>query len=127
MKFHSFDALYLERLRSGDFQTEQHFVEYFSALIRLKLGRRLRCPSAIEDVLQETFARVWAALRNEPGIRQPERLGSYVNSVCNNVMYEHYHRASKEVPVGGEFMIHVPDPAIGVIDVIASEHLRQKV
>jgi RNA polymerase sigma-70 factor, ECF subfamily len=127
MKFHSFDARYLERLRSGDFQTEQHFAEYFSALIRLKLRKRLRSPSAIEDVCQETFTRVWAALRNEQGIRGPERLGSFVNSVCNNVMFEYYRRASKEIPIGDEFMTDVSDLAIGVTDIIARAQMQQKV
>lgn len=127
MKFHFFDALYVERLRSRDPRTEQHFVEYFSALIRLKLSKRLRSPSAIEDVRQETFARVWSALRNEQGIREPERLGSFVNSVCNNVLFEHYRGASREVPIGDEATIDVPDIAIGVTDVIANQQMQQKV
>ena len=34
--------------------------------------------------------RVLALLRGEPGLRQPDRLGSFVNSVCNHVLQEHY-------------------------------------
>jgi len=39
-------------------------------------------------VRQETLARVIATLRREGGIRQPERFGAFVNSVCKNVLRE---------------------------------------
>ena len=45
---------------------------------------------AIDDVRQETFVRVLTLIRTEGGIRQPERLGALVNSVCNHVLQEHY-------------------------------------
>ena len=125
IQFYSFDGPYLERLRSGDLQTEQHFIAYFSQLIRLKLGRRLRSPAAIEDVCQDTFVRVWVALRSEQGIRQPERLGAFINSVCNHVLLEHYRRASKET--GDVVGIDVPDPAIGAVDAIANRQTQQRV
>lgn len=127
MRFYSFDELYCERLRSGDFQTQQHFITYFSELIRLKLGRRLRSLSAIEDVRQETFARVWVALRDEQCIRRPERLGAFVNSVCNNVLREHYRRDSKEVPIGNEVGINVPDPSISVDEAIDNAQTQKRV
>lgn len=34
--------------------------------------------------------RVLALLRGQAGLRQPDRLGSFVNSVCNHVLLEHY-------------------------------------
>ena len=42
MQFENFDASYVDRLRSGDFRTQEHFVAYFSELIQLKLRSRLR-------------------------------------------------------------------------------------
>jgi RNA polymerase sigma-70 factor (ECF subfamily) len=44
----------------------------------------------MEDVRQETFMRVLALLRGDGGLRQPDRLGPFVNSVCNHVLLEHY-------------------------------------
>ena len=126
MKFYPFDALYLQRLRSGDPWTEQHFVEYFSALIELKVRRRLRSPSSIEDVRQETLARVWATLRSDRGIRQPERLGSFVNSVCNNVLFERYRQSSKEASPS-DAVINVADPAMSIADTICSREMRENV
>ena len=55
MQFQDFDSYYLDRLGSGDFSTQQHFVAYFGELIRLKAGKRLRSIAAIEDVRQETL------------------------------------------------------------------------
>ena len=89
MQLTAFDAPYLERLQRGDSITERHFVDYFGELIRIKLRSRLASREAVEDVRQETFARVLALIRaNE--IRDPERLGALVNSVCNHVLLEHY-------------------------------------
>jgi RNA polymerase sigma-70 factor (ECF subfamily) len=90
MEFFAFDASYVEKLRAGDAHIEAHFVNYFSELIRLKLHSRLNSKEAIEDVRQETFMRVLTLLRRKGGLRQPERLGPFVNSVCNHVLFEHY-------------------------------------
>jgi RNA polymerase sigma-70 factor, ECF subfamily len=90
LEFFAFDASYVEKLRSGDAYIEGHFVTYFSELIRLKLRSRLNSKEAMEDVRQETFMRVLALLRGDGGLRQPDRLGPFVNSVCNHVLLEHY-------------------------------------
>jgi RNA polymerase sigma-70 factor, ECF subfamily len=90
LEYFAFDASYVEKLRAGDAHTERHFVNYFSELIRLKLRSRLDSKEAREDVRQETFLRVLTLLRGEGGLRQPDRLGPFVNSVCNYVLFEHY-------------------------------------
>jgi RNA polymerase sigma-70 factor, ECF subfamily len=90
LEFFAFDASYVEKLRAGDAYIEGHFVNYFSELIRLKLRSRLNSKETMEDVSQETFMRVLTLLRGEGGLRQPDRLGPFVNSVCNHVLSEHY-------------------------------------
>ena len=60
-----------------------------------KLRTRLQSRHAIEDVRQETFARVFAVLRKEGGLKNPERLGAFVNSVCNNVLFETYRSSGR--------------------------------
>lgn len=82
-----FDAVYLERLKAGDAATERHFCSYFSDLIRLKL--RVRGLVALfDDISQETFVRVLRTLQSPEGLRDPGALGSFVWSVCNNVVLE---------------------------------------
>ncbi|CAN5747874.1 hypothetical protein BH10ACI4_BH10ACI4_00800 [soil metagenome] len=94
MNFETFDASYISRLRSGDASTEQHFVGYFTELITLKLRSKLRTPELIDDVRQETFSRTLALVRND-GLRQAERLGSLVNSICNHVLMEQYRSSDR--------------------------------
>jgi RNA polymerase sigma-70 factor, ECF subfamily len=85
----SFDADYVQRLINSDSATEQAFVAYFSELLSIKLRSRLRSPELIQDVTQETFLRVLKTLR-QSGIENPGALGAFVNSVCNNVLFETY-------------------------------------
>ena len=127
MQFQAFDAPYVERLRSGDFRTQEHFVAYFSELIQLKLRARLRSPQAIEDVRQETFVRVFTALRSAGGIRQPERLGAFVNSICNNVLLEHYRSSSRSDSLDDEPQNELPDPVMDVLGAVAAKQMEEKV
>ena len=126
MQFHEFNESYLERLCSGDFRTESHFVAYFSELIQLKLRSRVKSPQTVEDLRQETFTRVFTTLRSQ-GIRQPERLGAFVNSVCNNVLLEHYRSASRENPVEEEEGANIPDPSLDVVSILSHKEMEQKV
>jgi len=125
VQFQSFDNAYLERLRAGDFRTQEHFVAYFSELLHLKLRARLRSKQDIEDARQETFARVFAALRKKEGIREPERIGAFVNAVCANVLRERY-RAPAAEPLA-ETAEEIPDKGENVIDVIAYKQTQEKV
>jgi RNA polymerase sigma-70 factor (ECF subfamily) len=126
LQFYAFDEDYLQRLRAGDFRTEEHFVTYFSELIRLKLRSRLRSPQAIEDVRQESFARIFAMLRRE-GIRQPDRLGALVNSVCNNVLLEHYRSSAKDTPMEEGQEGEIPDPSRDVVAAMEQQEMEDKV
>jgi RNA polymerase sigma-70 factor, ECF subfamily len=97
VELYAFDGAYLARLREGDPSTEAHFVNYFSQLLQLKLRARYLASEVVDDLRQETFTRVIRTLRSDSGIRQPDRLGAFVNSVCNNVLLEHYRSGTKNV------------------------------
>ena len=127
MEFQSFDAEYIESLCAGDHGTEEHFVGYFTELLHLKLRSRLRSPHAIEDVRQETFARVLKVLRKDGSLRQPERLGAFVNTVCNNVLLEHYRSNSRTDSIDEEGQPELPATGISVLDVVAAKQLKGKV
>lgn len=129
LQFTAFDASYLELMQRGDAYTEQHFVTYFSELIRLKLRSKLSSGEAIEDVRQETFARVLALIRADE-VREPERLGALVNSVCNNVLLEHYRAKSRttasldEVP---EHNFQSPETTASGVEVREAQLLVRKI
>jgi len=126
VEFFSFDGPYLERLRERDFETEQHFVAYFSKLILLKARSRLHSPQAIDDIRQETFVRVMKAIRAEGGIRSPEGLGGFVNSVCNNVLQEFY-RSSSRTEQPQEDAPDPPDTTIDLDGMLVTKQARQQV
>jgi RNA polymerase sigma-70 factor (ECF subfamily) len=123
VELHSFDADYLGRLREGDRWTEEHFLRYFSELLLIKLRGKLRTMAAIDDVRQEVFVRVFRAVRLAEGIRQPERLGAFVNSVCNNVLLESYRASSRIEPLGDEYTA-VEDPALGADEALVTGETR---
>jgi RNA polymerase sigma-70 factor (ECF subfamily) len=127
LEFHSFDSVYLESLRAGDLATQQHFVRYFTELLHLKLRSRLKSPQAIEDVRQETFARVLMALRKDGSLRQPERLGAFVNTVCNNVLFEHYRASSRSDSLDEEGQPEPVATGLDALGVAVSSQLRVKV
>jgi RNA polymerase sigma-70 factor (ECF subfamily) len=122
----SFDDRYLQRLRAGDPAIEQHFCAYFGKMLVIKLRSRLRSPESVEDVKQETFARVFRALRAEDGIRSAERLGSYVNSVCNFVLFEYYRAGRREDPMD-EGISEPVDRSIDLQGALVTEERRRQV
>jgi RNA polymerase sigma-70 factor (ECF subfamily) len=99
LDFHQFNESYLSGLRAQDGATEAHFVSYFSRFLHGKLRRRLACPEHIKDVQQETLLRALTAIRAKNGIRQPERFGSFMSSVCNNILRETYRSRARTRPL----------------------------
>jgi RNA polymerase sigma-70 factor, ECF subfamily len=126
LQFYAFDAGYIEGLCAGDLQKQEHFVGYFTELLHLKLRSRLQSRQAIEDVRQETFARVFTTLRKD-GLRQPERLGAFVNTVCNNVLFEHYRASSRSESLDEDDRPELPASGANAHDLAAANQLKAKV
>ncbi len=126
MQFYSFDASYVSNLCAGDPPTQEHFVGYFSELLQLKLRSRLSSPHAIEDVRQETFARVFSVLRKD-GLRQPERLGAFVNTVCSHVLSEHYRSSGGSESLDVEGRPELPDKSANALEIVVARQTKDKV
>ncbi len=122
MQFQAFDRAYVENLCAGDLPTQEHFVAYFTELLRIKLRSRLQSSHAIDDVCQETFARVFAVLRKDGGLRQPERLGAFVNSVCNHVLLEQYRSSSRS-----EELPELPSSGMDALEIVSARQIKTKV
>ncbi len=126
LELFAFDEAYVSRLREGDSSTESHFVAYFSKLIQIKLRARFLAPEVVDDLKQETFTRVIKSLRADGGIRQADRLGPFVNSVCNNVLMEHFRAGTKNVALELGHL-ELPDKALNLESLAISWETRQTV
>ena len=125
MEFYDeFDDDYLERLRADEYRTQKHFVGYFSKLLLIKLKPRLRSRQDVEDVQQIIFARFFQNLRKENGIRDAKCLGSYVNSICNNVLLEHYRRRVPE-QIDDPIANIIPDPGKNAEQIVVDEETKR--
>jgi RNA polymerase sigma-70 factor (ECF subfamily) len=132
MELCAFTVAYLEALRAGDPLIEQHFVSYFSQLLVIKLRARRCSATEIDEIRQETFVRVLAALRQTDKIREPERFGAFVNSVCNNVFLEMQRAlrrggASLDEPDGAVDADRVASNVIDLDSLLVSEQSRRHV
>lgn len=126
MQFQSFDEAYVGRLRAGDFRTQEHFIAYFTELIQIKLRSRVKSQPAVEDLRQETFARFFTALRDGK-IMQPDRLGSFVNSICNNVLLEYYRAGLRNNSADDDAKNDVPATGMDPVGVLAAQQMDKKV
>ena len=126
MELYIFDKAYVDRLRVGDPATEQHFVSYFGQLLGIMLRARMLPPERVDDVRQETFIRVITVLRHEGGVRQPERFGAFVNSVCKNVLRENTREQFKDRPLE-EGHLNIPDQVCDLERSLISQETKSHV
>jgi RNA polymerase sigma-70 factor (ECF subfamily) len=122
----AFTREYVERLREGDPSTEQHFVAYFDQLLRIKLRAKMLALETVEDLRQETYIRVFVALRKPDGIREPDRLGAFVNSICNNVVMEHYRSGNRLSPLEDSHL-EKPDHTMDLERLMVTKQSKERV
>ncbi len=121
MEFEDFDENYLERLKSRDPGTQEHFVSYFSLLAQLKFGKRFRSITEVEDACQDTFTRFFTQLQKD-NIREPKSLGAYFNGICNMILKERiFPPKREEISPDEDVGANLPDPGISAIDFIINQ------
>jgi len=126
LELFSFDKPYVDRLRDGEPSTEQHFVSYFGQILDIMLRARRLPPEKAADVRQETLTRVIAVLRRDGGIRQPERFGAFVNSICKNVLRESARDWHKTQALQQEYL-ELPDKVVDLERRLISEETKKNV
>ena len=98
---YAFDESYLHRLREHDPATEEHFISYFSQRLNKTLRYAGLLQPEIEDIRQETFRRVWAAV-SQGRLRHPQGFGSYVHAICDQVLEENRRSTFKHADIEGK-------------------------
>ena len=126
MELFVFDKAYVDRLREGDPQTEEHFHDYFEQILGIMLRARMLSSERIDDIRQETFSRVIAILRREGGVKQPERFGAFVNSVCKNVLHESNRDSYRSQPLL-DGHLETPDKIIDLERSLITKETKERV
>ena len=126
MELFAFDKAYVDRLREGDPPTEQHFYVYFEQILGIMLRARMLPPERIDDVRQETYSRVIAILRRDGGVKQPERFGAFVNSVCKNVLHENNRDSYRNQPLL-DGHLETPDKIIDLENSLITRETKERV
>lgn len=122
-----FNEEYVRRLIEGHKDVEDHFTSYFQALLVVKIRRNYRTREMVADATQETFLRVFRNLRRNPGLlERPEKLGSYVLGVCNNVLME-MGRSAARFRVPEESELDPTDPTQSPEDLLCTAERKQMV
>jgi len=70
---------------------------------------------------------VFAALRKNGGLRQPESLGAFVNNVCNHVLFEHYRSGKGDESLEAEGRPEPLSKDPDVLDLIEARQIKSKV
>jgi RNA polymerase sigma-70 factor, ECF subfamily len=123
---YEFDHAYVARLAAGDGETERHFTRYFGELLSIKLRSRLRSAALVEDAKQETFLRVLTVIRTR-GLASAGSLGAFVNSVCNNILFEIYRAEFKQRQSASEDEPEVAEPGASVESALMDEEEQRQV
>jgi len=59
-------------------------------------------------------------------IRQPERFGAFVNSICNNVLREFYRSSSRNQPMDDDHL-EIPDKLIDLEGALVTQESKEHV
>jgi RNA polymerase sigma-70 factor (ECF subfamily) len=85
-------------------------------------------PDKVDDLTQETFRRVLIGIRSEGGVRQPERFGAYVNSICKNALRERDRDGKRTEPLEDahyDVPDRLPDAHMILVSQESRDHVRQ--
>jgi len=106
-----FHNIYIRELEKGNADVTSHFVSYFRPRLRSLLKKNGASADEMEDLQQETFARVLTAVKSARRIRHPERFSGFVKAVCKNTLLERY-RNHKRYTLFDNVVHEVPDTGV---------------
>tara|TARA_R110002049_G_scaffold27321_2_gene94177 strand:- start:353647 stop:354312 length:666 start_codon:yes stop_codon:yes gene_type:complete len=86
------DSLLIDRVRDGDAQAWETFIEKFEGRLLAFTKSRIRDHAASEDIVQETFVGFLISLPNYDGARPLE---SYLFSICAYKLTDHLRREGR--------------------------------
>jgi len=126
LEFFAFDRAYVDRLRDGDPAVESHFFAYFRPFFQVMLRSRATPPDLADDISQESFTRVLLKLRQDGGIKDPDRFGAFVCSICKNVWREKCRNSQRGVTLDDSHS-EIADNIVDLDTLVESKELMKVV
>jgi RNA polymerase sigma-70 factor (ECF subfamily) len=123
MDLFAFDDDYVRRLRDGDPETVEHYVDYFKVLLTVKLRRRGLQSDDIRDIIQTTHLKVFVQLKSDEGIRDGHAFGAWVHTTCTHMAQEFERKRHETVELDVEF----PSKAEGALRDLITKETRLRV
>jgi RNA polymerase sigma-70 factor, ECF subfamily len=108
------DADFLARLKRRDPATCAWFIFTFTPILEAMLRYKLRDHTAIEDVRNATFCRVFELVDGD-WVREPERFGGFVGGVCSRVVQEGFRDNGPLSPLPEDFEPPDHQPLIDIL------------
>ncbi len=66
-------------------------------------------------------------MRRDGGLRQPESLGAFVNTVCNHVLFEQYRATGRSESLDEEGAPELPAVGASALDIVTARQIKDKV
>jgi RNA polymerase sigma-70 factor (ECF subfamily) len=101
------DGAVLRRAQRGDHDAFHEIVDHYEGRLRVLAYGLLRDADQMNDALQDTFVKAWAAL---PEFRREAALGTWLHRICYRVCLDHLRR-QRVRPAGETLVEDLADPA----------------
>ncbi|MBD3342363.1 MAG: sigma-70 family RNA polymerase sigma factor [Candidatus Lokiarchaeota archaeon] len=111
------DVLLVERIRNGDKMAESLLDKKYRPRVLFLAMSKLKNNEEAEDICQETMTVVFTAI-NSNRIREPEKLSSYILTICRRKIIDHIKKKKRRIEEVdlNENEIKDPSKANGFID-----------
>jgi len=80
------EAAFISRFQAGDQAAFRQLYDHYGQ--RLALYVRNRCPSEADDLIQQTWLKVWNSRQRFEG----GRLGAWIITIARNTIYDHFRK-----------------------------------
>lgn len=80
----------IARFQAGDQATFRRLYDRFGRSLELYV--RNRCPSEADDLIQQTWLKVWNSRQKFTG----EKLGAWIITIARNTIYDHFRKPKSE-------------------------------
>lgn len=84
--------VWIKRLQSGDVEAFEYLYNAHKLQLAMNLFKLLKCPQAVEDVLQDVFVKVW---ENRTELDPNLSFAGFLHRIASNKVIDFYRKSSR--------------------------------